>query len=440
MIEKLKDAFDSIGEKTGISGTAAGVIALITLIVLLAIVIVAIVCGVKKSRKKSAAASADGNLAEKASEANGTSEKAETNETVAENDETADDSETESVTMTEADAVPEAENEAQKEETEENERLESDEPTKEATTDEAAKTADTDETKDEEQKTMKQKNEEQGTISSAGNTQEKEAKTAKNAKNANGSKKAAKGTKAAEKPAMRMLGKWRIAVKGEGAYISVLCASNGEVMLTSEIYSTEDGARNGVATIIKGVETGNFIIYRDKGGDYYYKLKSAGNRLLCVGEIYKTKDGCEKAVETVKRIAKDSPVSAELYEGERFIDYTPAPVTPPAKKAQMGKWKIEQSENGGFSAKLYANNGQLMLSTEEVSARKTAEKAVESVRKNCADGNFFIDKDKFGRFYYKLHNAQNSVICTGETYDTIDGVVSAIESVRRFASNAEIAG
>ena len=106
----------------------------------------------------------------------------------------------------------------------------------------------------------------------------------------------------------------------------------------------------------------------------------------------------------------------------------------------MGKWKIEQSENGGFSAKLYANNGQLMLSTEEVSARKTAEKAVESVRKNCADGNFFIDKDKFGRFYYKLHNAQNSVICTGETYDTIDGVVSAIESVRRFASNAEIVG
>ena len=369
--------------------------------------------------------------------------------------------------MTETDAVPEAENEAQaedlpsagndrareeqpadsaeeneaqKEETEENERQESDEPTKEAATDEAAGTADADETKDEEQKTMKQENEEKEIISSAESTQAKETKTAKSAKNAKGAAKAAKGTKAAEKPAKRMLGKWRISVKGEGAYISVLCASNGEVMLTSEIYSTEDGARNGVATIIKGVETGNFIIYRDKGGDYYYKLKSAGNRLLCVGEIYKTKDGCEKAVETVKRIAKDSPVSAELYEGERFIDYTPAPVTPPAKKAQMGKWKIEQSENGGFSAKLYANNGQLMLSTEEVSARKTAEKAVESVRKNCAAGNFFIDKDKFGRFYYKLHNAQNSVICTGETYDTIDGVVSAIESVRRFASNAEIVG
>ena len=236
----------------------------------------------------------------------------------------------------------------------------------------------------------------------------------------------------------RMLGKWRIIVKGESAYIAALYASNGEVMLTSEIYSTEDGARNGVETIKRGAETGNFVIYRDKGGDYYFKLKSAGNRLLCVGEIYTTRDACEKAAESVKRIAKDSPLMIRVTEGERFIAYTPAEVTPPAKKSQ-GKWRIEQGETGGFSAKLYANNGQIMLSTEEVASRKTAEKAIDSVRKNCAAGNFYIDKDKFGRFYYKLHNAQKSVICTGETYDKVDAVVSAIESVRRFASNAELA-
>ena len=242
------------------------------------------------------------------------------------------------------------------------------------------------------------------------------------------------GTKAEPK---RMLGKWRIVIKGENAYIAVLHASNGEVMLTSEIYSTEEGARSGVETIKRGVETGNFVIYRDKGGDYYFKLKSAGNRLLCVGEIYTTRDACEKAAESVKRIAKDSPLMIKVSEGERFIAYTPAEVTPPAKKNQ-GKWRIEQGENGGFSAKLYANNGQVMLSTEEVASRKTAEKAIESVCKNCAAGNFYIDKDKFGRFYYKLHNVQKSVICTGETYDKVDSVVSAIESVRRFASNAEL--
>lgn len=271
-------------------------------------------------------------------------------------------------------------------------------------------------------------------------TPETMQKTAKKPTGTAPAKQAAKseakiGTKAEPK---RMLGKWRIVIKGENAYIAVLHASNGEVMLTSEIYSTEEGARSGVETIKRGVETGNFVIYRDKGGDYYFKLKSSGNRLLCVGEIYTTRDACEKAAESVKRIAKASPLMIKVSEGERFIAYTPAEVTPPAKKNQ-GKWRIEQGENGGFSAKLYANNGQVMLSTEEVASRKTAEKAIDSVRKNCAAGNFYIDKDKFGRFYYKLHNVQKSVICTGETYDKVDSVVSAIESVRRFASNAELA-
>lgn len=250
--------------------------------------------------------------------------------------------------------------------------------------------------------------------------------------------RAATKQKESAKTTRRMLGKWRIVIKGQDAYISALYASNGEVMLTSEIYSTEEGARSGINTIRRAVENGTFVIYRDKGGDYYYKLKSSGNRLLCVGEIYSTKDACEKAAESVKRIAKESPIEEGVREGERFIAYTPQPIVAPTQKKQMGKWKIEQSENGTFSAKLYANNGQIMLSTEEVSSRKNAENAIDAVRKNCEQGNFFIDQDKFGKFYYKLHNARRAVICTGETYDTIDGVLSAIESVRKFSSNAPL--
>ncbi|MBQ8196803.1 MAG: DUF1508 domain-containing protein [Clostridia bacterium] len=241
-----------------------------------------------------------------------------------------------------------------------------------------------------------------------------------------------------KKPAKKLAGKWKIVIKRDNEYVAELTASNGEVMLISETYSTADGARNGISTIIKGVETGTFVIYRDKAGNYYFKLKSANNRLLCVGAVYKEKTACIKASESVKRIAKDSPIMPDVVEGERYVEYTPAKVTASGKGGK-GKWKIEVSEEGGFSAKLYANNGQLMLATEEVSAKKTAKTAIESVKKNCADGNFIIDKDKFGRFYYKLHNAQKSVLCIGEAYDTLDGCVSAIESVRRFAATAELA-
>ena len=79
-----------------------------------------------------------------------------------------------------------------------------------------------------------------------------------------------------------------------------------------------------------------------------------------------------------------------------------------------------------------------MISTEGVSQKATAEKAVANVKKYSLDGNFIIDKDKFGRFYYKLRNSQKSVVCIGEAYDSLDRCIKALESVRRFAEISEI--
>ena len=238
----------------------------------------------------------------------------------------------------------------------------------------------------------------------------------------------------------KKVGKWTVEFKGHGEYLSKLLASNGEVMLSSEIYTTEEGARGGIATIIKGVDSGKFVIYQDKNKNYYYKLKTANNRLLCVGEIYKSKDQCLKAVESVKRIAKDSTILEEVYEGAQYIDYVPAAVSTEIKKGTRGKWRVETTEDGAYSAKLYASNGQLMLATEEVALEKSAKNAINSVKKNAAEGNFIIDRDKFGRFYYKLRNVQKSVICIGEAYDTLESCTSAIESVRRFAETAVVPG
>lgn len=239
------------------------------------------------------------------------------------------------------------------------------------------------------------------------------------------------------KAAKKLNGKWIIEKENEGEFVSKLLASNGEVMLTSEIYTTAEGARNGIETIIRGVESGNFVIYQDKNKNYYYKIKSANNRLLCAGEIYKTKDGCLKAVESVKRIASTSPVADEIGVGKGYADYTPAKLNvADVKKGTEGKWRIVKTESGNYSACLYASNGQLMLATEEVSLEKSAKNAIESVKKYAEQGNFIIDRDKFGRFYYKLRNAQKSVICIGEAYDTLDSCVSAIESVRRFSLTA----
>ena len=252
------------------------------------------------------------------------------------------------------------------------------------------------------------------------------------AKTTGKSKTATKDT--AEKTAKRLNGKWIIEEKKSDEYIALLTASNGEVMLTGESYTTADGAKNGIATIIKGIENGNFIVYKEKSGGYFYKLKSAGNKLLCVGEVYSTKDGCQKAIESVKRFGSSAVIVNEVVTSNEYIDYVPLQVDYEIKKGARGKWKIEKTEGGKFCAKLYANNGQLMLATEEVSQIATAKKAIESVKKNCQEGNFVIDKDKFGQFYYKLRNSKRTVICVGESYGTLEGCINALESVRKFAA------
>ncbi|MBQ9513632.1 MAG: DUF1508 domain-containing protein [Clostridia bacterium] len=249
-------------------------------------------------------------------------------------------------------------------------------------------------------------------------------------------------TKTAKQPkkteSSKPSGKWTVEIKSADEFMAKLYASNGEEMLTSEIYTTEDGARNGIATLVKNItETGDFLIYEDKRKNYYYKLKNKNNRLLCVGEIYKTKDQCLKAVESVKRIAQNATIEQELVKGDEYAPYKPDVLDKKAIKT-VGKWKIELTDDKKYSAKLYANNGQLMLATEGVASRDTAVDAIESVKKNSFDGNFIIDRDKFGRFYYKLRNAKKSVLCIGESYDTVDGCKNAIESVRRNAFVSEL--
>ncbi len=243
-----------------------------------------------------------------------------------------------------------------------------------------------------------------------------------------------------KKESKKLLGKWVVEIKQDKEYSAKLLAPNGEVMLNSEVYTSEEGARAGIGTILSGIANGNFIIYADKNGNYYYKLKSASNRLLCVGEIYTTREQCLKAVDSVKRIAGDAVIVDGVEQGSKYVDYVPEQVEGyEVKKGLAGKWKIEATESGRFSAKLYASNGQLMLATEEVSLRKSAVASIEAVKKNSLAGNFIIDKDKFGRFYFKLRNVQKTVICIGEAYESLDSCIKALESVRRFANTAVFA-
>ena len=106
-----------------------------------------------------------------------------------------------------------------------------------------------------------------------------------------------------------------------------LKATNGQIVLTSEIYSSEAACRNGIESIIKnapGAKVENqteagwevmthpkFEMYEDKAGEYRFRLKARNGEIIGVSEGYTTKVSCENGIESVKKNAAEAEIVEE---------------------------------------------------------------------------------------------------------------------------------
>ena len=103
-----------------------------------------------------------------------------------------------------------------------------------------------------------------------------------------------------------------------------LKATNGEVIATSEVYTTEDACRNGVASVQKNAPVANvedqtvegyevathpkFEMYADKAGEYRFRLKARNGEIIAVSEGYKAKASALNGIESVGKNAPEAPI------------------------------------------------------------------------------------------------------------------------------------
>ena len=103
-----------------------------------------------------------------------------------------------------------------------------------------------------------------------------------------------------------------------------LKATNGEVIATSEVYSSEASCRKGVASVIKNAPIANiedqtvegyevqkhpkFEIYTDKAGEFRFRLKATNGQIIAVSEGYKAMRSCKNGIASVQKNAVDSPI------------------------------------------------------------------------------------------------------------------------------------
>ena len=260
--------------------------------------------------------------------------------------------------------------------------------------------------------------------------------------------------KKAEKPATkgsRYSGKWiiyKVVTEGmdeEEMYFFELHASNGEKLLSSEEYTSQQGALRGIETHKANIEKGNFRVGLSKKGDYIFKLLNGKNTLLCTGANYPTKLRCESAVESVKRFAATAVVDEKVQElvlkASEEDDFTEH--VEKVDESYVGKWiisvnKAEDSDEKAYYFELFANNGEKLLSSEEYSSYVGAVNGIQTHKTNIEKGNFRITLTKRGDYIFKLLNGNGQLLCLGEHYKSKARCESAVESVKRFALNAPV--
>lgn len=119
------------------------------------------------------------------------------------------------------------------------------------------------------------------------------------------------------------MGKFVIKKTGTGVKFD-LEAANGQVIATSEVYTSDSACCNGIESVRKNAPNAavedqtqegfekeknpKFEMYQDKAGEYRFRLTATNGQTIAVSEGYKAKASCLNGIESVKKNAPEAEV------------------------------------------------------------------------------------------------------------------------------------
>lgn len=113
--------------------------------------------------------------------------------------------------------------------------------------------------------------------------------------------------------------------EAKNGYKFNLVAGNGEIIATSQVYKSAASAKKGIASVMtnsqiakvedqtekgfKAVTNPKFEVYKDKKGEFRFRLKAKNGQIIATGEGYTKLDSCLKGVASVQKNAKDGKIT-----------------------------------------------------------------------------------------------------------------------------------
>jgi uncharacterized protein YegP (UPF0339 family) len=229
-------------------------------------------------------------------------------------------------------------------------------------------------------------------------------------------------------------GKYEIYPSGDD-YAYQLKASNGEVLIVSEYFSSRDSVLKSIEAVKKNLETGDVKIFVDKKGNYQFKLVSKNHRVLALSAKYSTEKSAVSASNSFKKFAFNADIVDVIYDEEDLTSAVTIEVETTPKAG--GKYFVEKYE-GIFYWVLKANNGQILCQSNGYTSKVSCNSGIATFKANVENGVFKCVKDKNDTYCYKLYNQAGRLVAIGESCPTLQAATSQAKSVKSFYKTEDI--
>ena len=230
-------------------------------------------------------------------------------------------------------------------------------------------------------------------------------------------------------------GKYEVFQVADG-YSYRLKASNGEILVQSETFTSHDGALKAIDAVKRNLETGEIKIFSDKNGKFKFKLTSKNYRVLAVSSNYTVEKSAVRAKESfIKFALKADIVDVDVVDKES-LTATPIEIKDITDK-DNAKFSYEKY-NGIYSWELLAPNGEILCQSDGYTTKNGVLYSIETFKRNLSTGTFKCVSDKNLGYSFRLYNGLGRVCAIGESYSSKQSAINAANSVMSYYKNAKI--
>lgn len=248
----------------------------------------------------------------------------------------------------------------------------------------------------------------------------------------------------AEPVKRKVFGVYEVVLAIDG-YRFCLFANDHTLLFESAGYASAEGVLSGIDAFRAAASEDACSIVEDKFGRFRFVYNKRFQ-----SDVFADKAACSLAAEAIKQFAPDakrhikapSAEEVEAYKATRRGQRTAADINwkqiaeVEENAVKMGQFEVIKEDENGFRFVLSAN-GQILFTSPLYTTAGGAMGGITPFKRAVYIGNFYIDKNQFGRYRYMLRGA-GTLMYAGESCDTKAQAENASQFVQRIVVSANV--